>query len=135
MVCFSYLSLVCTVFTYLHSFKHTYLHNSSFFLLYSGLLSICTPSGGRTRTVITDQQILSLSCLPIPTSEQYQELLKVTLPVSAPKTSFLSTIWLFIHIIVVSSNSLTSLEVLKRSCMSRSMTYSLFISLFSLEQH
>ena len=56
---FCYLSLVytalCTAFT--RSFKHTYFHNSSFFLLYSGLLSICTPNGNRTRTTIPGQGI------------------------------------------------------------------------------
>ena len=50
-------------------YKHTYLHNPSFFLLYSRLLSICTPNGGRTRTTIPGQGILSPSCIPISPSE------------------------------------------------------------------
>ena len=75
MVFFSYLSLVYTVFT--HSFKHTYLHNSSFFLLYSRLLSICTPNGDRTRTTIPGQGILSPSCIPISPSEHLLDFCKL----------------------------------------------------------
>ena len=36
---------------------------------YHPTMYIWADSGNRTRTIITDQQILSLSCIPIPTSE------------------------------------------------------------------
>ena len=43
-------------------------HHESSFSFNTFLFVPCTASRGRTGTLITEQKILSLSCLPIPTS-------------------------------------------------------------------
>ena len=45
-------------------------HMQAYAILFVDFVDFRTASRGRTGTLITEQKILSLSCLPIPTSRQ-----------------------------------------------------------------